>query len=491
MNVEDVEAHIPQHPGQVEKVCPGTFHAEKHFYPRVLNAHIHPLVAFFLRLTTEQKVIRFCHLNPKVDPDVLRKLLTYQPKYLYWSGADLFHVTTAEGNKRMVLIETNSSPSGQKSMPLFAEHQEQGGYQVLIEYCFAPALEASRSKSGALAVLYDKNYMEASGYAAAMADFFQEEVYLVPSFSGRGDPLTRFVDQTLEVATGEGQWTAIRGALRYVTQRPWNRIPLASKTFIFNPVLACLAGGRNKLLAAKAYDLFNGEISGTGLQIRTPETIKDVTLGEIPLLVRQFGGQAVIKVPYSNAGQGVYTITSAEELQEFLELEHAYDKFVVQSLVGNYHWSSKSSAGRFYHVGTVPNKRGEIFVADVRMMVASGPSGYKPVAVYGRRALSPLPDILDPQQKSWDILGTNLSKKTGVDSWDTETDRLLLMDRKDFNSIGIGLDDLIRAYIQSVLSAIAIDKMAGTLVTAKGQFRKKLFCSLNPDPSLIEELVAE
>ena len=41
-------------------------------------------------------------------------------------------------------------------------------------------------------------------------------------------------------------WTPVRAALRYVTHKPWNRIPALTRTFMYNPVLACLAGGRNK-----------------------------------------------------------------------------------------------------------------------------------------------------------------------------------------------------------------------------------------------------
>ncbi len=46
---------------------------------------------------------------------------------------------------------------------------------------------------------------------------------------------------------GGGQtWEVVRAAIRYVTQKPWNRIPPITRTLIYNPVLACLAGGRNK-----------------------------------------------------------------------------------------------------------------------------------------------------------------------------------------------------------------------------------------------------
>jgi hypothetical protein len=65
----------------------------------------------------------------------------------------------------------------------------------------------------------------------------------------------------------------------------------------------CLAGGRNKQIAALAYEFLNAELSGTGLQVRTPITKRNVTLEEIPLLMKSFGGHGVIKVPYSNAGK--------------------------------------------------------------------------------------------------------------------------------------------------------------------------------------------
>lgn len=67
-------------------------------------------------------------------------------------------------------------------------------------------------------------------------------------------------------------------------------------------------------MASKAYELLNMELKPQGLSIRTPETMTDVSLAEIPLYVKSMGMCAVIKNPYSNAGQGVYTVTSKKEL---------------------------------------------------------------------------------------------------------------------------------------------------------------------------------
>lgn len=63
------------------------------------------------------------------------------------------------------------------------------------------------------------------------------------------------------------------------------------------------------------------------------------------------GGCAVVKNPYSNAGQGVYTICTKDDLEVFMAEEHSYEKFIVQSLVGNSGWSSDIKGKKYYHTG--------------------------------------------------------------------------------------------------------------------------------------------
>jgi hypothetical protein len=242
------------------------------------------------------------------------------------------------------------------------------------------------------------------------------------------------------------------------------------------------------MVATKAYDLFNSEIEPFGLKINIPETIWDVSKNEVPLWVKKLGGHAVVKIPYSNAGQGVFTITNKQELEDFMSLSIDYERFIVQSLIGNYQWSSTSSKGKFYHVGTLPDKKGNTYVSDLRMMVCNTSKGIRPLCTYARRSAAPLSNTLKGGDDSWSMLGTNLSVKLGPNEWSSDTNRLLLMDRRDFNKLGIGLDDLIEAYIQTVLSTIAIDKMAINLFTSKKKFRIKLFRSLNNDDTLLNEL---
>lgn len=468
----------------IEVISPNTFDQEEHFYPKALNSQLHPMMSHFFNLDHERIIKRYVHLHPQVKADSLREILKYQSKYFYWGGADLFYVATEAGNRKMVVLETNSCPSGQKSMPIRSEAEEHRGYRYLIENSFIPLMKKKRLPKGGLAVIYDKNHMETSGYAATLADLTGEKVYLVPHYDNQSRNL-EFIDGVLHILH-EGKKIPIRAAYRYVTQKPWNRIPIETKTFIYNSTVVCLAGGRNKLVANKAYELFNSEINDSGLKILVPETIKDVHKVEIPLWVNKFGGNAVIKNPYSNAGQGVYTITSKEELDEFMSHDYPYDQFIVQSLIGHYNWSSNSSQGKYFHIGTMPNKKGHIYIADLRMMVYSTPNGFYPCAVYARRAKSPLLD--EVHGNSWDVLGTNLSIKKGEDKWSSDTSRLMLMDTKDFNTLGLGTDDLIEAYIQTILTIVAIDKMAQNLFSKKGSFRYKLFNSLDNDESLLKEI---
>ncbi len=472
----------------IKIVTPGNFAPHKHWYPKALNAQIHPLVSYFMNMDNERIIRRFAYLNPSVNADYLSTLLQYKPKYFKWAGADLMHTTTTKGKKQIVVIETNSCPSGQKSFPLLDENKEQGGYKELIEKTFLPVWKKSPIKTGITCVFYDKNEMENSGYAATIADSIKKQVYLVEYHENEYGQTVRYNSKTktLELLLKD-TWTPIRAIFRYVTQKPWNRLPLFSKTKIFNPVIACLAGGRNKLMASKAYDFLNAEIAEAGLKIQTPTTIWDVNKNEIPLWIEKFGYKGVIKIPYSNAGQGVFTIVNKQELDAFMELEIPYQKFIIQRLIGHYAWSSQHENELFFQVGTMPSKRGNSYVFDLRMLVHHTPEGMRPLGLYSRKAGLPLTaDISGKESK--DVLMTNLSVKNDDGSWDSDVSRLLLMDQRDFNKIGMSLDDLIEGYVQSVLCVIAIDKMAQRLVSTKKTFKKKLFTSLNDDETLLKEL---
>lgn len=85
------------------------------------------------------------------------------------------------------------------------------------------------------------------------------------------------------------------------------------------------------------------------------------------------------------------------------------------------------------------------------------------------------------------MLGTNLSIKDAAGNWTTASNRLVMMDRKDFGVLGLGIDELIEAYLQTVFSVVAIDHMCKRLMTSDG-FDYALFNELNPDEDLMREI---
>jgi len=113
----------------------------------------------------------------------------------------------------MIVVETNSCPSGQKSMPILLDSEEQGGYRVVIENAFGNLLEDADLNLGGLAVIYDKNPMEATGYAAVMADVMKEKVWVAEFYDDDPDPPVKWVDKVLFVrdeAKGTHHELAIR-----------------------------------------------------------------------------------------------------------------------------------------------------------------------------------------------------------------------------------------------------------------------------------------
>ena len=136
------------------------FDPHQHWYPRALNAQLHPMVETFLSLGNVRIVERFCHLNPAVHKAQLTALLTSRSRVFRWSGADLFNVTNSRGKRQMIVVETNSCPSGQKSMPIQSLEQDNDGYHQLIRSTFQQLMKEAEAKEplvqGALAVIFDK-----------------------------------------------------------------------------------------------------------------------------------------------------------------------------------------------------------------------------------------------------------------------------------------------------------------------------------------------
>jgi hypothetical protein len=76
----------PTHKSATRFVGQGEFESEQHFYPRVLNAQIHPLVQSFFTLGNDRIIARYTHLNPQVKVQDLKEILSYSPTHFQWAG---------------------------------------------------------------------------------------------------------------------------------------------------------------------------------------------------------------------------------------------------------------------------------------------------------------------------------------------------------------------------------------------------------------------
>lgn len=76
----------PHSVAAAKDVKPNEFDPENHYYPRVINAQIHPMVSWFMSLGNERIAIRYCHVHPRVNAQVLRQMLAYKPRFFRWAG---------------------------------------------------------------------------------------------------------------------------------------------------------------------------------------------------------------------------------------------------------------------------------------------------------------------------------------------------------------------------------------------------------------------
>jgi hypothetical protein len=120
------------------------------------------------------------------------------------------------------------------------------------------------------------------------------------------------------------------------------------------------------------------------------------------------------------------------------------------------------------------------------MMVCSGPRGFTPLSAYARRA----PEPLGSNARASRRLRTNLSYKDPSGGWGNDTSRLIPLGEDQFGSLGLGLEDMVDAYIQTVLSVVAIEQMSESLVDGQGNFAVERFQALNGDLSLMREIPA-
>lgn len=69
----------------------------------------------------------------------------------------------------------------------------------MLESAFKDIIDKADKSLGGLAVVYDKNMMESSGYASTLAEVMKEKVWLVEFYDNDQDPPVKWVDRVMYV----------------------------------------------------------------------------------------------------------------------------------------------------------------------------------------------------------------------------------------------------------------------------------------------------
>jgi hypothetical protein len=101
--------------------------------------------------------------------------------------------------------------------------------------------------------------------------------------------------------------------------------------------------------------------------------------------------------------------------------------------------------------------------------------------MFSRRARADLINNFEDIKDFRSMLSTNVGG--AIDNYG----QVIVLDDNGINRLGVDLVELIECFIQTVLAAIAVDKMACKLMET-GKFDHKLFLELDADCKLCDEL---
>jgi len=287
---------------------------------------------------------------------------------------------------------------------------------------------------------------------------------------------------------GETKWVPIRACFRTLSAAPWIRIPVSNnlKTFMYPHPITCLTTGKNKLLANYAYEQFNEKYRGFGLEIKTPRTVSGVEKKDIREIIKQeFGFRAIIKTPYDGHGRGIYVVRDEADVDKFLALDSSrYNLFLVQDLIGFETDICKDNPSRYTHVGYVGPDHSK-YAYSLRMIVTDSPTGYKLICICGARASMPFyrgrADVVDEQ--------SDLSYITNIVPKELEgMERDIPASEDGVKRMGFTVDNVVDAYLQSVMCMLAIDQVCQNLFREDGCLDLELLKKLCPDPQLLSEV---
>lgn len=224
-----------------------------------------------------------------------------------------------------------------------------------------------------------------------------------------------------------------------------------------------------------------------------PFTLPLVKKEDVPSLARDLNFLLAVKVPHSAAGVGIYLITNEADLDDFMKEKQPYEDFVVQALIGHRAWYQKRSnheqlGNQLYPRPCKTPVDNLEYVYDIRFIIACGDDGWHPAYVLARRAENPLEETIPEPGTASSVLKTNLSRIAKDGSQKLDESMALILTEETFQMTGLSLVDLVEGYIQSILSAVAVDRMCQRLMPDKEHFDLRMFQEMCPDKDLLEEV---
>lgn len=473
----------PRFSGQYLIQPRATIAPEDLYAGKALKLTYAPEVKKFLSMSPQERIRLYRQRHPQARPEFLKQAIHYQPRYFRYGGADLFRAYNRHTQQsEMVLIEINSTPGGLSNTPALRNPV----YQKFAHF-FSQTLKASPfcdKKQGVLAVVSHGQRMDPLGIAQAIAQRLKEPVHLITHDK---EKLPHQQPWRVDASTGglfvqskEGVWHKARGAVALLgPSSAFATQPLTLETgVLIDPPLVHRAGGVEKTRANEAFRAFNMHAlnkkdAPADALIRIPKTWQ-TAFSDIPRVIQSLGGSAVVKLSDGNGGDGIWMIRTSDDLAKFQKahqeaveanpsLQHTR-QYVVQELLLPIAWANLTQTpAHRYNRSTLPDRNTlQRHVYDTRMLVAPLDGKWEPLGVFGRKAPGaiPTPDKIQPTtplEKLWDILGTNLSRKSST-GWFFREEGLMVFDKPTYDSTGLSLEDLVDGYFQSIFAMQAIDK---------------------------------
>lgn len=395
--------------------------------------------------------------KPGCDPHQLTTLLGVGAQEFRLSGVDLMPMRSSDGSLTFRVLELNSAPGFAYCMP---------GLDAWT-HAYVPTIRAlaeglDETDLAGLALLTESKIpVETDGFGLCLERFTGRPAWVL------GPPE---IEQAEQAPTDGGVRMRIgsrevRGGLRYLHAKPWMRLPPTAVGHFRNGTAIDLKGGRDKVAAHRAFAAFEAAMAPAGLRIDTPRSwiIDDAAalVEALAALVEQ-ESWGVSKIRDGNSGFGI----------DFFDPSRVTDRawprfpFVIQEMLSPPALAPDGCPGLLGARcrGDTDNAR---YAFDLRAVVHHTLGGFRPLALYGRRAATPLASLRPGTVTAAALdaaLKVNIAVSTGG-GFRLELERLLIGDAVGWHSMGLSVDDARRAMVQAMLATAAVDRFGVAEVT--------------------------